>query len=120
MIAKTHLNQDKDLLILDLIYILKCTKNCPAQICVPIFSHGLPTVPLLLIENTVQNSSFSQCYKIFAGDDSKKWQEARKYCQSQGGNLVSVLNQGEQGEHLGNVLLIFPLWFSAKVHFIMQ
>lgn len=39
MIAITHFNQDKDLLILDLIYILKCTKNCPAQICVPIFSH---------------------------------------------------------------------------------
>ncbi|XP_073344522.1 macrophage mannose receptor 1 [Pagrus major] len=37
-----------------------------------------------------------KCYNIFVGDDSKKWQEARTYCQSQRGNLVSVVSQREQ------------------------
>ncbi|XP_074478489.1 macrophage mannose receptor 1 [Sebastes fasciatus] len=37
-----------------------------------------------------------KCYKIAVGDDSKKWQDARTYCQNQGGNLVSILNAREQ------------------------
>lgn len=42
---------------------------------------------------------FIQCYKIVLGDDNKNWQDARKYCLNQGGNLVSILDEREQGEH---------------------
>ncbi|XP_028289877.1 macrophage mannose receptor 1 isoform X2 [Gouania willdenowi] len=36
------------------------------------------------------------CYKIIAGQDNKKWQEARSYCINQGGNLVSITNEKVQ------------------------
>uniref|UniRef100_A0A8C3AT90 C-type lectin domain-containing protein n=1 Tax=Cyclopterus lumpus TaxID=8103 RepID=A0A8C3AT90_CYCLU len=39
---------------------------------------------------------FTQCYKIVVGD--KKWNDARKHCINQGGNLVSITNEREQGE----------------------
>ncbi|XP_029954996.1 macrophage mannose receptor 1-like [Salarias fasciatus] len=38
----------------------------------------------------------SKCYKIVTGKDNKNWQDARKYCHDQGGNLVSILNDREQ------------------------
>lgn len=39
----------------------------------------------------------SKCYKIVTGNDNlKNWQDARKYCHDQGGNLVSILNEREQ------------------------
>lgn len=37
-----------------------------------------------------------KCYKIVSGNDKKNWQDARIHCQNQGGNLVSILNEGEQ------------------------
>ncbi|XP_068437743.1 macrophage mannose receptor 1 [Clinocottus analis] len=37
-----------------------------------------------------------KCYKLVVGDDNKSWQDARKYCINQGGNLVSITKQGEQ------------------------
>ncbi|XP_041817070.1 macrophage mannose receptor 1 [Chelmon rostratus] len=40
-------------------------------------------------------SFHGKCYKI-VGDDNKSWQEARKYCINQGGNLVSILSEREQ------------------------
>lgn len=43
-----------------------------------------------------------QCYKFVGKDSSeqKTWHDARQYCISQGGNLVSILNQVEQGNSL--------------------
>lgn len=41
---------------------------------------------------------FTQCYKFVLGDDRKSWKDARKYCINQGGNLVSIHNEREQGE----------------------
>ncbi|CAN9506368.1 unnamed protein product [Ophioblennius macclurei] len=38
----------------------------------------------------------NKCYKIMTGKDDKNWQDARKYCYDQGGNLVSVVNEREQ------------------------
>ncbi|XP_008296580.1 macrophage mannose receptor 1 [Stegastes partitus] len=37
-----------------------------------------------------------KCYKIVVGSDNKNWQDARKYCINQGGNLVSIVNEKEQ------------------------
>lgn len=65
-----------------------------------------PTVLLPVILTHSANSLFTQCYKI-VGDDNKSWQEARKYCINQGGNLVSILSEREQGEryqkHVANI-----------------
>ncbi|XP_077592286.1 macrophage mannose receptor 1 [Stigmatopora nigra] len=36
-----------------------------------------------------------KCYK-FEGADRKTWQESREYCKTQGGNLVSIVNEKEQ------------------------
>lgn len=41
---------------------------------------------------------FVQCYKIVVGNDNKNWQDARTYCINQGGNLVSIVTEREQGE----------------------
>ena len=86
----------------------------------PYFFTPIACCPSFVNRKHCANSLFSQCYNIYVGNDSKKWQEARTFCQSQGGNLVSVLSQGEQGEHSSDVLLICPSWFSAKVDFILQ
>lgn len=40
----------------------------------------------------------TQCYKFLLGADERNWQDARSYCQNQGGNLVSILNYREQGK----------------------
>lgn len=38
-----------------------------------------------------------QCY-MFAGKyNAKSWHDARQYCISQGGNLLSIQSQAEQG-----------------------
>ncbi|XP_056290315.1 macrophage mannose receptor 1-like [Pseudoliparis swirei] len=37
-----------------------------------------------------------KCYKIFVGDDNKNWQDARKYCIKEGGDLVSITKEREQ------------------------
>ncbi|XP_034562096.1 macrophage mannose receptor 1 [Notolabrus celidotus] len=37
-----------------------------------------------------------KCYKVVSGNDKKNWQDARAHCLNQGGNLVSILNEGEQ------------------------
>lgn len=37
-----------------------------------------------------------KCYKFVLGADERNWQDARSYCQNQGGNLVSILNYREQ------------------------
>ncbi|XP_040023036.2 macrophage mannose receptor 1 [Gasterosteus aculeatus] len=37
-----------------------------------------------------------KCYKIVMGEDNKSWQDARKYCINQGGNLVSITKEREQ------------------------
>lgn len=46
---------------------------------------------------------FTQCYKFFVGN-SKTWQNARSHCLNQRGNLVSILNEKEEGKHSR------PLW----------
>uniref|UniRef100_A0AAQ4QFA2 Mannose receptor C-type 1 n=1 Tax=Gasterosteus aculeatus aculeatus TaxID=481459 RepID=A0AAQ4QFA2_GASAC len=37
-----------------------------------------------------------KCYKIVMGEDNNSWQDARKYCINQGGNLVSITKEREQ------------------------
>ncbi|KAK9527635.1 hypothetical protein VZT92_014181 [Zoarces viviparus] len=37
-----------------------------------------------------------KCYKIVVGVDNKNWQDARKHCINQGGNLVSITKEREQ------------------------
>lgn len=37
-----------------------------------------------------------KCYKIVTGNDNKNWQDARTFCQNQGGNLVSIVSEREQ------------------------
>ena len=84
MMARTHFNRDKGLLTLDLIYILKRTKNCPAQICVPIFSHRLPTVPLLLIENTVQIPCFHSAITFMWGMTVRNGRRPGRFAEAKG------------------------------------
>ena len=59
----------------------------------------------------------TQCYKIVQGNDNKNWKEARDYCLNQGGNLISILNEKEQGKRCISVVLLFVKYIYINSYF---
>uniref|UniRef100_A0A672G195 Mannose receptor C-type 1 n=1 Tax=Salarias fasciatus TaxID=181472 RepID=A0A672G195_SALFA len=56
-------------------------------------SHSINTT---MVPTTVPKAGCAPEWLSFQSKDNKNWQDARKYCHDQGGNLVSILNDREQ------------------------